>query len=38
MNLLTSALSLPLLIGVAPPSAAALPGESWAVCPFAVSR
>ena len=38
MNLLTSALSLPLLIGVAPASAVALPGESCAVCPFAVSR
>ena len=38
MNLLTRALSLPLLIAVAPASPAALAAESWAVWPLGVSR
>ncbi len=38
MNLLTSALSLPLLIAVAPARPAALAAESCAVCPCAFIR
>ena len=38
MNLLTRALSLPLLIADAPARPATLPAESCAVWPFAVSR